>query len=98
MEAAGLVQRQVWWIATAATTALGLGLIVFPRKLVYPMIGVGLLILPHLIGAPEPPEIGGKVPSGIVAEFVVASLAAAGLFWLLLGALTGWLYHRFGRA
>ena len=98
MEAAGLVQRQVWWIATAATTALGLGLIVFPRKLVYPMIGVGLLILPHLIGAPEPPEIGGKVPSGIVAEFVVASLAAAGLFWLLLGIITGWLYHRFGRA
>ena len=98
MEAAGLVQRQVWWIATATTTALGLGLVVFPRRLVYPMIGVGLLILPHLIGAPEPPEIGGKVPSGIVAEFVVASLAAAGLFWLLLGAITGWLYHRLGRA
>jgi cobalt transporter subunit CbtA len=97
MEAAGLVQRQVWWIATAATTALGLGLIVFPRRLVYPMIGVGLLILPHLIGAPEPPEIGGKVPSGIVAEFIVASLAAAGLFWLLLGIITGWLYHRLGR-
>jgi cobalt transporter subunit CbtA len=98
MEAASLVQRQVWWIATAATTALGLGLIVFPRRLVYPMIGVGLLILPHLIGAPEPPVIGGKVPSGIVAEFVVASLAAAGLFWLLLGIITGWLYHRLGRA
>jgi cobalt transporter subunit CbtA len=98
MEAAGLVQRQVWWIATAATTALGLGLIVFPRGLVYPMIGVGLLILPHLIGAPEPPEIGGKVPSGIVAEFIIASLAAAGLFWLLLGIITGWLYHRLGRA
>jgi cobalt transporter subunit CbtA len=97
MEAAGLVQRQVWWIATATATALGLGLIVFPRRLVYPMIGVGLLILPHLIGAPEPPEIGGKVPSGIVAEFVVASLAAAGLFWLLLGIITGWLYNRLGR-
>jgi len=38
------------------------------------------------------------VPSGIVAEFVVASLAAAGLFWLLLGAITGWLYQRLGRA
>ena len=62
MEAAGLVQRQVWWIVTATTTAIGLGLIVFPRRLVYPVIGVGLLILPHLIGAPEPPEIGGRVP------------------------------------
>ena len=98
MEAAALVQRQVWWIATATTSALGLGLIVFPRRLVYPMIGVGLLTLPHLFGAPGPPEIGGKVPSGVVAEFVVASLAATGLFWLLLGAITGWLYHRLGRA
>lgn len=98
MEAAELVERQVWWIATATTTALGLGLIVFPRGLVYRVIGVGLLILPYIIGAPEPPEIGGEVPPGIVAEFVVASLAAAGLFWLLLGGLTGWLYHRIGSA
>ena len=98
MEAAELVQRQVWWIATATTTALGLGLIVFSRRLVYPVIGVGLVILPHLIGAPEPPEIGGKVPPAIVAEFVVASLAAAGLFWLFLGGITGWLYDRIGRA
>jgi cobalt transporter subunit CbtA len=98
MEAAELVQRQVWWIATATTTALGLGLIVFPRKLVYRVMGVGLLMLPYTIGAPEPPEIVGKVPAGIAAEFVVASLATAGLFWLLLGGLTGWLYHRIGRA
>jgi len=98
MEAAELVQRQVWWIATAATTALGLGLIVFSRRLVYRVIGVGLLMLPYTIGAPEPPQIAGKVPTGLAAEFVVASLAAAGVFWLVLGALSGWLYHRIGRA
>ena len=85
-------------IATAITTAFGLGLIVFPRRLVYRVIGVGVLILPYAIGAPEPPEIAAKVPSALVAQFVVASLAAAGLFWLLLGAISGWLYHRLGRA
>jgi len=37
------------------------------------------------------------VPSVLVAQFVVASLAAAGLFWLLLGAIIGWLYDRLGR-
>jgi cobalt transporter subunit CbtA len=98
MEAAELVQRQMWWIATATTTALGLGLIVFSRRLVYRMIGVGLLVLPYAIGAPELPEIGGKMPAVLAAEFVVASLAAAGMFWLLLGAISGWLYHRLGRA
>ena len=98
IEAAELAQRQTWWIFTAATTGLGLGLIVFPRRLVYRVIGVGVLMLPHVIGAPDLPEIGNKVPSALAAEFVVASLAAAGLFWLLLGAISGWLYHRLGRA
>jgi predicted cobalt transporter CbtA len=98
VEAAALVHRQVWWTATAITTAFGLGLIVFPRRLVYRVIGVGVLILPYAIGAPEPPEIAAMVPSALVAQFVVASLAAAGLFWLLLGAISGWLYHRLGRA
>jgi cobalt transporter subunit CbtA len=98
IEAADLVQRQVWWIATAVATALGLGLIVFPRRFFYGVIGVVLLILPYAIGAPEPPEISGKVPPGLVAEFVVASLAAACVFWLLLGAISGWLYQRLGPA
>jgi hypothetical protein len=69
-----------------------------PRRLVYRVIGVGLLIVPYVIGAPEPPEIGGNVPPGLVAKFVVASLAAAGVFWLLLGAITGCSYQRLGRA
>jgi cobalt transporter subunit CbtA len=98
MEATELIQRQVWWIATATTTALGLGLIVFQRRVVCRVIGTGLLMLPYAIGAPEPSEIGGKVPAGLAAEFVVASLAAAAAFWLLLGAISGWLYHRLGRA
>ena len=98
MEAAELILREVWWIATATTTALGLGLIVFSRRLGYRVIGAGVLVLPYVIGAPEPPAMVGKVPAGLVAEFVVESLATAGLFWLLLGAVSGWLYHRLGRA
>jgi len=98
MEVAELVQRQVWWIGTAITTAFGLGLIVFSRRVVYRAIGVGVLTLPYIFGAPEPREIGGQAPPELVAEFVIASLAAAGLFWLLLGAISGWLYHRLGRA
>jgi cobalt transporter subunit CbtA len=98
IEAAELAQRQMWWIATAATTALGLGLIVFSRRLVYGMIGLGLLILPYAIGAPELPEVSGKMPAALAAEFVVASLTTAGVFWLVLGALSGWLYNWTGRA
>jgi cobalt transporter subunit CbtA len=98
IEAAELAQRQMWWIATAATTALGLGLIVFSRRLVYGTIGLGLLMLPYAIGAPELPEVSGKMPAALAAEFVVASLTTAGVFWLVLGALSGWLYNWTGRA
>ena len=98
VEAAALVHRQVWWTATAITTAFGLGLIVFPRRLVFRVIGACLLVLPYAIGAPEPPEIATKVPPILVAQFAVASLSAASLFWLLLGTISGWLYHRLGHA
>lgn len=94
MEAAELVHRQAWWVGTAIATAGGLGLIVFRPTLVYRAIGVALLILPHAIGVPEPPEHGGSVPLELAAQFVVASIVAAALFWLLLGGISGWLYRR----
>jgi len=98
MAGAELAQRQAWWIGTAAATAMGLGLIVFRPMLVYRMIGVGLLILPHAIGAPDPPEHGGSVPPELAARFVIASIFAAALFWLVLGGTSGWLYRRLDRA
>jgi cobalt transporter subunit CbtA len=94
MAAAGLGQRQAWWLATAAATATGLGLIVFcPRRLPR-SVGVVLLLLPHALGAPEPGRISSPVPSLLEARFVVGSLVTAASFWLLLGGLSGWLYRR----
>jgi cobalt transporter subunit CbtA len=94
MAAADLVQRQVWWIATALCTALGLGLIVFRPGVAYRAAGVALLLAPHIVGAPEGAGQGAPVPPELAARFVVASLAIAALFWLVLGAVGGWLYHR----
>ena len=50
--AAEVELRQVWWLGTAAATALGLGLISFGHGLL-PFIGIAALALPHLIGAPH---------------------------------------------
>jgi predicted cobalt transporter CbtA len=98
MAGAELVQRQTWWVGTAIATAAGLGLIVFRPMPVFWVIGVALLILPHAIGAPEVSESGGGVPPELAARFVIASILAAGLFWLLLGGMSGWLYRRLDRA
>jgi len=94
--AAALGDRQVWWIATAAATALGLGLTIFSKVLSLRVLGVAALLVPHLIGAPHPVDEAGSVPATLAADFAIASLATAAAFWAVLGGLGGWVYHRLG--
>ncbi len=98
MAAADLAGRQLWWIATALATAAGLGLIVFaPIKLriAAVAVGVALIVLPHLIGAPEHAAESGALPAELAARFAVASLIAQAAFWAALSAVAG---HLLGRA
>jgi cobalt transporter subunit CbtA len=96
--AAALGDRQVWWMATAAATALGLAMIAFaPDRLNGYLIraaGVIVIALPHIAGAPHPAEGQSTVPAELAAAFVAASLAAAAVFWLVLGGVSGWLLKR----
>lgn len=93
MMAADLVARQVWWLATAGATAAALALIAFAPDKSYkrPLQAAGLflLLLPHVLGAPHLAAESGAVPAALAARFVVASLAAAALFWVILGGLVG---------
>lgn len=95
MSAADLAARQQWWLLTAAATGAGLGLLVFARPSAFRVLGIVLIAMPHLIGAPVAPQDGAAVPAELAAEFATASLATAAAFWLLLGSLSGWLYRRF---
>ena len=92
MEAAALAARQQWWLLTAAATAGGLGLIIFAKLTALRVLGVALIVVPHLIGAPAAPHASSGVPAELAAEFAIASLAVAAAFWLLLGSLSGWLF------
>jgi cobalt transporter subunit CbtA len=93
MEAADLVDRQVWWVATALASAAGLALLAFARPLPMKALAVVVLIAPHLVGAPHTHETG-NVPGELAAQFVAASLLAAAVFWIVLGAVSGWLHRR----
>jgi cobalt transporter subunit CbtA len=95
-EAAPLLDRQIWWAATALATGGGLGLIFLQRRPVWAMAGVALLILPHLYGAPQPAEYRNAAPEMLAHQFVVASVATSLLFWVLLGSLTGHFYRTIG--
>ena len=97
--AAPLVARQTWWFATMAATALGLGLLVFAKPIWLRAVGLPILLLPHVIGAPHPLGVEpGPVPPELASLFVVWSLVTVLFFWLLLGASAGEIYRRLGEA
>lgn len=89
MPAADLFARQVWWIAAAAATIGGLALIAFGRGTVLPLLGVALLVAPHLVGAPQPVSHDTAVPADLHHRFVVAVTMTNLVFWLLLGSAVG---------
>jgi cobalt transporter subunit CbtA len=95
--AAALGDRQVWWLATAAATAAGLGLLVFGRGLPWLVLGIVLMILPHAVGAPRPDHPGSAVPPELAGHFVAASFVTSAIFWVILGISCGWLMNRYAR-
>ncbi|WP_296246213.1 CbtA family protein [Pseudomonas sp. UBA4194] len=93
-QAADLSLRQTWWIGTAASTAVGLALLVFGRSWLLKALGVAILVVPHIIGAPQPEQHGGLAPEALEQQFIVASLVTNAIFWLGLGLISAWLFRR----
>jgi cobalt transporter subunit CbtA len=95
MPAADLLQRQIWWTATALATAIGLALIAFRRSLPLAILAVLLIIAPHIVGAPQPDSFETPIPEGLHHQFVVAVTLTNLVFWLVLGAVVGMVRGRF---
>ena len=98
MPAAELEPRQLWWVATIASTATALGLLVYGRSVVAVLAAIVLLVAPHLIGAPQPVSYETAIPEGLHHSFVVAVVLTTLLFWVLLGGLAGLFRGRFVHA
>ncbi|AZD03072.1 CbtA family protein [Pseudomonas chlororaphis] len=92
--AADLAQRQIWWVSTAASTAAGIALIVFARNWLLKALGVAILAVPHLIGAPQPQVHSMLAPEELEAQFKIASQLTNAAFWLALGLISAWLFRR----
>lgn len=92
---APLLPRQIWWIATAAATAGGLGLVVFRRAPWAAILGIALIVVPHMVGAPQIDDVHTDVPANLSHQFVVATTVTSLLFWTLLGTLSSLAYRYF---
>ena len=95
--AAPLPHRQVWWILTVAGTASGLSLLAFKPGALFKALGVALIILPQVIGAPHPEAGGGSPPQALMGSFIPTALAASAAFWVVLGLCAGYFFGRLSR-
>ena len=95
--AAGLLDRQLWWLLAVVCSAAGVGLLILAPKALAKVGGAALLVVPHLAGAPHPEVEGGLAPGSLADSFVVASAATNAAFWLVLGVVASVVFTRFAR-
>ena len=78
-----------------AATAAGLALIAFRGTALFSLIGVALIVAPHIIGAPQPASHESPIPEDLHHQFVVAVTVTNLIFWVLLGGVVGMVRQRF---
>ncbi|MDF2234202.1 CbtA family protein [Albimonas sp. CAU 1670] len=91
--AAELGARQTWWVFAAVATAAGLAALGYLRGPVR-WVGLALIALPHLVGAPHPHELWGVTPPELSGLFAARVLFVGAVGWLVLGAVAGHLWSR----
>jgi predicted cobalt transporter CbtA len=72
-------------------------LLVFRSSAWTTVVGLALIALPHLIGAPVAPESHSEVPAALSHRFVVIVTLTSLLFWALLGVATSIAFGRISR-
>ncbi len=86
--------QQLWWIATVISTATGLCLLIFSRHISLKAVGLVIMAIPHIYGAPLPEQAYSSAPVQLRHNFVVASALANAAFWIMLGFLSGYLLRK----
>jgi len=96
MPAGDLTARQIWWLATILLSAAGLGATVFGKASIIKVLGLVLLVLPHVWGAPH--GVGdSEVPAELAARFTAATIVLSAVFWVMIGYFSSLIFARMGR-
>lgn len=94
-EAADLGQRQLWWVGTAASTAVALTLLCVQKNWWLRALGGVILVIPHLVvGAPHPAVASSAAPAELQHQFQIATVIGNAVFWLLLGAISAIVWRK----
>jgi cobalt transporter subunit CbtA len=93
MPGGDLASAQLWWWSAVAATAGGIGLIALTRHMAWKAAAIGLIALPHLIGAPQATG-DSAVPAGLANAFAANVIIVSAVFWIVLGITLGYLLTR----
>lgn len=86
---ADLGDRQSWWIIAVIASAIGIWCIAMRPEWLVKVLGVAIIVAPHVWGSPVPEDLSSEVPAYLASAYAAASLATTLFFWLLLGGLLG---------
>jgi cobalt transporter subunit CbtA len=92
---ADVTHRILWWFMTVVMTAAALWFAAIWRVWWGLAIALVLILLPHMIGAPQPIATASAVPAELVKSFVGNSLALNGLLWILIGCGLGFALDKY---
>lgn len=91
--AADVGLRQMWFFPTVAAAVAAMWLLAFHRNAMGVAAAAFLLIAPHIIGAPQPAQFAGPVPTELGALFAVRALGVGLAAWVVLGALCAYFWN-----
>lgn len=95
MPAADLADRQLWWLVTVVLSGIALYLVILRQEIWAKALGLLLIVLPHLYGAPHPEDISSPIPALLASQYAVASLATNLFMWAALGLALGWFIQHY---
>ncbi|WP_022729244.1 CbtA family protein [Fodinicurvata sediminis] len=93
VEQAPLFERQSWFLVTALSSSAGLLALFLLRPHWLKPVGLILLALPHLYGAPVVPTAQSGIPPELSEQFLLASLSTSAAFWLVLGIISSSIFR-----
>ncbi|MCZ4289235.1 CbtA family protein [Hoeflea alexandrii] len=94
---ADLGDRQAWWMIAVLASAIGVWCLTMRPEWLVKVLGVVIIVAPHVWGSPVPEDLSSEVPAYIASAYAAASLATTLFFWLLLGGLLGFFLSRIPR-
>lgn len=92
---AKLEHRQLWWVATVLSTAIGFSLLFLNPAMTFKIFGVLFIVIPHFFSTTSTIEAVSSVPVELTNSFIISTTFANIFFWCIIGALNGVLKSRY---